>query len=108
MTYYVRAYDYPGEKIVPTKGKTDAVKQPLVQVERTRPVVFIRRVPEARRISCKTFLVREVGRHLPRSSVTVKGMKQCHGLYLSDTLHKTVAEGRAIRSIEREHLQRTR
>ena len=63
-------------------------------------MVFVRRVPEARRVSCKAFLVRKVGRHLFHSSVKVRGLKQHSGLYLSDTLHETVAEEQAIRGIE--------
>jgi len=60
-------------------------------------MVFVRRVPEARRVPCKSFLVREEGRHLVHSSVTARGLKQrCNGLYLSDTLHETVAEVRVI------------
>jgi hypothetical protein len=66
-------------------------------------------VPEAGRVSRKPFLVREIGRHLFYDSVTVRWMKKCDGLHLSDTLHETVAEERAIRGTDKETaLQHTR
>lgn len=49
----------------------------------------------------------KIGRHLLHRLAMVKEVKQCRELYLSDALHETVTEARAIRGmVEKEVMQR--